>query len=155
MCSIKGRIVIQMYFNRFNWYNHTWLKWLVYSRCAFPLYFAVSEAIYGYFSWVLLQPRFVLSYPFNETHKMAINRLQKHKRKKETHNLSDISQLSKILWETSRSQISIVYWNSWRSKRRCTFVLLSEATSLQNCPGKEFTRRKSTSRVSKRAERAF
>ena len=65
--------------------------------CAFPLYFAVSEAIYGYFSWVLLQPRFVLSYPFNETHKMAINRLQKHKEKKETHNLSDISQLSKIL----------------------------------------------------------
>ena len=138
MCSIKGRIVIQMSFNRFNWHNHTWLKWLVYSCCVFPLYFVVSESIYGYFSWVLLQPRFVISYPFNETHKMAINRLHKHKRKKETHNLSDISQLSNILWETSRSQISIVYWNSRRSKRRCTFVLLSEATSLQNCPGKEF-----------------
>ena len=95
MCSIKGRIVIQMSFNRFNWYNHTWLKWLVYSPCVFPLYFVVPESIYGYFSWVLLQPRFVLSYPFNETHKMAINRLQKHKRKKETHNLSDISQLFK------------------------------------------------------------
>ena len=45
--------------------------------------------------------QFVLSYPFNKTHKMAINRLEKHKGKKKTHNLSDISQLSKILWETS------------------------------------------------------
>ena len=41
--------------------------------------------------------QFVPYYPFNKTHKMAINRLEKHKGKKETHNLKDISQLSKIL----------------------------------------------------------
>ena len=61
------------------------------------LLFVVPESIYGYFSWLLLQPVCSLLYPFNKTHKMAINRLQKHKEKKETHNLSDISQLSKIL----------------------------------------------------------
>ena len=41
--------------------------------------------------------KFVPSYPFNKTHKMAINRFEKHKGKKETHNFKDISQLSKIL----------------------------------------------------------